>query len=582
MKGFFKSIFGSCLGTLLALVILVCGSLLVISLSQNNKIKKGAILHLDFNHLIPELTDNVSSQQSFQQSNSAAPGLRRIKKLIKHAASDPNIEGILIEPTQTSVSFTKSLEILNSLEEFKTSEKFVYAYSDYYTQSGYLLSSIADSIFLNPNGGVQIKGFGVTVMYFKELMDRLGIQMNIFYAGNFKSGSEPYRLNKMSANNREQTDEYLQHLEQILRETIFTQRGITGEELEEYMAKNEIFSARAALDSKLTDRLTYWDECLESLSKAQNVSTEKLSFVPFTEYHEKVKLKSTKKGDKIAIVFAEGNIFQGSGANGAIYSKDMNRILRKIKNDSEVKAVVLRVNSPGGDGHASDNIHREISRISVDGIPVVTSMGTYAASGGYYIAAPSDYIFAEPSTLTGSIGVYAMLPEFDELLENKIGLHFDSVKTSPNAISFDPFFGISENEKTQLEKSTQAVYKRFLEVVSSGRNMKIDEVKAVADGKIWSADDALAHGLIDEIGSLENAISKAAELAGIETYQLAEFPTIEKSFIEGIASQVLSETASDPLTKIFFEEKNRLGYILEFAQAKSPLTRLPIYVNYSF
>jgi protease-4 len=359
---------------------------------------------------------------------------------------------------------------------------------------------------LNPNGTIDFRGYGAMIPFFKDLLDKVGIKFDIYYAGQFKSATEPFRLDKMSDQNRKQTREYLEDLYQIHLADIASSRNIPIDQIRKIASEYLIQSPQDAVTYKLADTLGYVDDLYKLLQEGPKGSdADKPSIVTINRYFETPGVKPVVTGatDRIAVVYAEGEIVDGEGKYGQTGSAKYTRILRKIREDDKVKAVVLRINSPGGSSMASDNILHEVDLIKSTGKPVVVSMGDYAASGGYYIACHADSIFAQANTITGSIGVFFMVPNASELLNEKLGVNIDTVKTAKYATAFSPLLPWSSEEGVFAQKQTDMVYDKFLTVVSKGRHQSKDDIHAIAQGRVWSGARAKSNGLVDQIGDLD-------------------------------------------------------------------------------
>ena len=544
MKEFFRGMLGSCLGVLLAmvLVVLIFVGIGAVAASGKGGAKsaENAVLKLDLSMPIPEKTDNV--QTDFGSTASSHLGLRHIMRLINNAANDINVKGIVINANSLQMGQATLLQLRDGLDSFKTSGKFVYAYADSYSQSAYFLSSVADSVFLNPNGDVGLQGYGTVMPYFKRMLDKIGVDFNVFYAGDFKSATEPFRREDMSPENKLQTKEFLNDMISVMKTKISDSRKIDENKLDEIMSDLKGRNGKLALDNKLVDGLAYWDQFEDIVRiKASIDAKDKINYLSLDEYNLLAEL--TEKGsykNKIAVVYAEGDVLYDTPQKGTIDNKRYLKILDKIKRDDKIKAVVLRVNSGGGSALTSDIIWREIENIKAKGIPVIASFGDYAASGGYYIAAGADTIVASPNTLTGSIGVFSMLPNVKKLMNDKLGILFDSVRTHDLSVNLSTVYALSEKEKLYLTESTNDIYKQFLDRVAKGRNMPVDSVHKYAQGRVWTGSKAKEIGLVDEIGFLNDAIAIAAKKAKLDSnYKIVEYPQIQKTFFEKMVEGIM-------------------------------------------
>jgi protease-4 len=534
MPQFLKYLLASCLGTTLALGLLLFlgfGALVGLagSASEDKKVQlsSNSILELKLDAVIPEKTNNTE-MSPFDLESQYILGVTDIVKMIQLAKEDSDIKGIYINPSLFLAGKASAATIRAALEDFKTSGKFIIAYANFYSQSGYYIASVADSVLLNPVGGIEFKGYAATITFFKEMLDKLDVQMRIFYAGQFKSATEPFRLDKISDQNRLQTRVYLNALYDIFIDDISRTRSIPAAELRAIADRLDGFSAEGALKSRLVDRLVHEDEVLEMMkSKIGLESKEKLRKISLTDYYL-AKDKGQEKGsgkDKIAVVYAEGSITDGkSSVAGGITDGQYVKILRKLRNDDHIKAIVLRINSPGGSVMASENIYREVLLCKQAGKPVVVSMGDVAASGGYYIACQADSIFAEPGTITGSIGVFGLIPILQKTMKENVGITVDTVKTGRHSAFGSPLLDFSPEESQMIQARIEATYEDFLGKVAVGRHKTRDQVDSIAQGRVWPGGMAKQIGLVDEIGGLDRAIQSASRLAQLEKYKIKEYP----------------------------------------------------------
>ena len=587
MRNFFKIFTASCLGTLGALLLLVLILTFIGIWSSSSKfdVENKSIIKIEFKGPIPEMTDNISGSSSIFSQQDRALGLRAIKKLIRKASTDKNIAGIVINGGSSDIPPATALSVRNSLKEFRTEGKFVYAYDEYYSQLGYFLSSTADSIFLNPNGAIEFKGFAVAIPHFKEVMDKVGVEMNVFYAGDFKSATEPYRRMDMSEQNKLQTRSYLHSISDSYLQEISDSRNIDTDQLYTLMDELKIQNGEDAVTYGLADNLLYKSEFLDFVKDKLGFDDRKdIPFISLEQYEASFDVDDYESDNKIALIYAEGEIIFEDQAKGAISENRYEKICDQILEDDNIKAVVLRVNSPGGSSLTSDIIWHRIEELKAQDKFVMASYGDYAASGGYYISCGADSIIAQKNTLTGSIGVYSMFPNVKKLVVEKIGIHFDTVKTASHAIVGSPFFDLSNSEKEVFQNSTDEIYDNFLTRVSDGRNMSKEEVHKIAQGRIWSGTQAKENGLIDGIGNLNDAIAIAAERVGIENYQVVEYPEIEKDFYESLLRSIPSGVYSKliPPTHDLLSAgmKEKLELLNKWSSTNEPLARLPLTFEY--
>lgn len=592
MKSFFPTFFASCLGVFAAFVIffIIMISIGISGMNSESKLSSNSVLKLKLEDFIPEKTDNVSQSSTLFGNAESAKGQRTILKLIENATTDDKIKGILIENNFLSIGQASVLSLMEGLEKFKASGKFVYSYGHFHSQSSYLLSSVADSMFLNPQGGIDLRGYGTSIPFFKNMLDKIGVEMSVFYAGNFKSATEPYRLTEMSEYNKLQTRTFLVDMKNIMVEHLTKNRkNLSAEKIETIMAGYEGRTAKKALQNGLVDALFYKDEMDDFLRKKLNLEAgKKIKFVSLSKYSASVgDLWKGSGKDKIAIVYAEGEIIYGSDDFGVISEKKYVDMLAKIRADKDIKAVVLRVNSPGGNAFSSDLIWRELEKIKEAGKPLIASFGDYAASGGYYIAAGADKIIAQPNTLTGSIGVFMMMPNATKLLNEKIGVNFDTIKTHEFATGFSPVHNLSEREKALLQESTLEIYDLFIDRVSKGRKLSIDSTKSIAQGRVWTGRKAQEIGLVDELGNLEKALGVAAEKAGISSYKTVEYPIVEEDFTTMILKEIQKGGKKDENIQNMFSTKEERALYQQYQdfkaimRCKDPQTRLPFIFNFN-
>lgn len=546
MGQFFKFVFASCLGLVLAgILLMVIGGAAIGSLiskeSQSVSVKPNSVLELKLNTPIPERTNNIPRDfSSFDIENIL--GVHDIVDAIEGAKEDDNIKGIFLNMNGASGGqATKSL-IRDALSDFKDSGKFIYAYSKAYSQGDYYLASVADKVYLNPVGGMDFRGFGAQLMFVKNMLDELGIKMQVFYAGKFKGATEIFRRTDLSEENRLQIRQYIDGLYEVYLDDISRSRKISVPELKNIADEFLVRSPEDALSYKMVDVLGYYDE-VESAIKERIGSDEddKLKKISLSDYAKTVTSKSDfSVKDRIAVVYAEGGIDVGEGDPGTIGDEKYMKILRKIRRDDKIKAMVLRVNSGGGSALASDNIWREIQLIKEAGKSVVVSMGNVAASGGYYIACDADKIYAQDNTITGSIGVFATIPSTQNFMNEKLGITFDTVSTGEFSNSLSLVYDVKEKEGQIIQESVEEIYETFLKRVSEGRGMTRDAVHEIAQGRVWTGLKAKEIGLVDEIGGLDEAITAAQELAGLEKYRMKEYPLI-KDPMEQIIEDIMGK-----------------------------------------
>ena len=578
MKQFFKFIFASCLGTILAMSLLFL-IIFMASMASTPKTElptKG-ILQLKLDGITPELTDNVERGQ-FDFESTTTVGINDIVRLIRNAKDDSNIKGILLSTQSPNIAPATAYYISQVLEEFKNdSDKFVEAYGNYFTQSGYIMASSADTIRLNPNGLIDMRGYGTTIPYFKGFSEKWGIDFDVYHAGKYKSAIEPFYLNKSSAANREQTQEYLGDYQDQLAQVIAERRGLSEARAEQIIIEGLAKNAQSALDLGLVDRLDLYETFEESLQERLDV--KKVSLVNMSEYLLANPKRTASNPNRIAVIYAEGEVAGGGEKRGDINMSVYEEVFEKLEKNDKVKAIVLRVNSPGGSAFTSDVFLNRIKDLQAQGKIVVASFGDYAASGGYYIAASADHIITEPTTLTGSIGVFSMMPNMNEFFDKELGIYWDTIGTGEHTFLYSTMINRSPQDNALLMSETERVYAQFRKVVADGRNMSIEAVHEVAQGRVWSGVDAMKTGLVDQIGNIDDAIKKAGELAEIESYKVMRYPVIEKTFweqmLDGLAETTNAKFMKTP--KIESVISNELLDILSEVESacQEPQARLP-------
>jgi len=557
MNQFFKFLFASCLGTALALGLLLFlgigwAASMAGSASKKEKVKIGAntVLELDLKKSIPEKTNNLP-MDPFDFNQKDVLGLSDMVSAIQHAKEDPDIKGIYLNAPIVMIGKASSATLRNALADFRSSGKFIVSYANYYTQGAYYIASVADSVMMSPQGVVDFRGYSSTITYFKGMLDKLDVQMRIFYCGKYKSATEPFRADKMSAENRLQIREYITPLYDIFIKDVANSRNISETELRQIAERYDGFSAEKAKQTRLIDRFAYEDEVFAMIKTRIGLSEkEKLNRVSLEEYFEaRGKKTNFSVKDKIAVVYAEGEIHDGDeGDPGTILDGKYVKMLRKIRKDPSIKAIVLRVNSPGGSSLASDNILRELDLCRQAGKPVVVSMGDVAASGGYYIACHADSIFAEPATITGSIGVFGMIPILEKTMRNKLGITFDTVRTQKFSAFGSTVYDFSPEESQLIQNRVDWIYQDFIGKVATGRHRTPEQINEIAQGRVWSAAKAKEIGLVDDLGGLDRALAAAAKLANLEKYRTTEYPQT-KTGLEQFLDQIMNKKERDDSVK---------------------------------
>ena len=538
MKSFFKIFLASFVAlvvfSILGTMIFIFGISALVS-PEKPTISKSSVLVLDLSRQYHEQATEDPLAFIQNKAMSKTPGVYDIVRMLDHAKGDSSIKGLYIKASTNPNGFGTSEELRVAVTNFKQSGKFVIAYGETMDQRSYYVASAAQRIYCHPNGGLDWRGFSINLTFFKGLIDKLEIEPQIFYAGKYKSATEPFRVSKMTEPNRVQTTDLLNDIYSNFLIKTAEARNLDTAQLHQLAIEGEIQTANDAVHAKLIDGTKYDDEVKsEILQKLQLKPDDEIKFVSLDDYDKARDYKSSK-GDKIALLYAEGDIVDGkSQADRTIASENYISLIRKIRLDKDVKAVVFRVNSGGGSALASDGIWREIILLKKVK-PVVVSMGDYAASGGYYISCAADSIFAEPGTLTGSIGVFGILPNFGKFFNDKLGITFDGVKTAPYADMGNISRAMTEPEKRMMQASIDTIYNVFKSRVAAGRNLDMAFVDSIAQGHVYTGQRAIDKKLVDRIGYLQDAVQAAASMAKTTEYRLKEYPE-KKTLLQQLLS----------------------------------------------
>lgn len=541
MKSFLKYT----LASLLALVLFVVVSTIIslVSLAgmmatdgMTASVKENTVLRINLGGVLGEQSQDMPFASLLGGKQESVPGLQTLTEAIKRAKANKKVKGIYLENAVLSGTPATVQELREALVEFKKSGKFIIAYSDNYSQSGYYISSVADKIMLNPEGMIDWHGLASELMFFKDALAKVGVKMQVFKVGTFKSAVEPFTSTEMSEANREQVTSYLNGIWQQMLADVSTSRNISIDKLntmaDEYVG---LQPASYTVDANLADTLTYMDGVKAYLKGKMGLDEDKsLTFISPQEMAMAEVPEYKEEEDEIAIYYAVGDIVQSangmsSGNSPQIVGEKVIDDLRALREDDDVKAVVLRVNSGGGSAYASEQIWREVELLKAEK-PVVVSMGGMAASGGYYISSGANKIFAEPTTLTGSIGIFGMIPEASELVTQKIGVKFDVVKTNALSDMGSMSRPMNEEEGALMQAMVERGYETFTGRVAMGRKMPIEKVKEIAEGRVWTGKQAKDLGLVDQLGNLEAAIKAAAKLAKVEKYNTTNYPAPQPWF----------------------------------------------------
>lgn len=573
MKSFFKYVLATITGLIVTFFLLIIigiaitASLINSATSEKSVVvAENSILHIQLDHTVTERTvPNPFEDMDIPGfSTSKSLGLDDILGRIDHAKSDDKINGILLDLSYVAADFATMQEIRDALVDFKESGKFIMAYSDVYSQKAYYLASTADSVFVNPEGMIDFRGLSSEIAFVKGTLDKLGIEMQIVKVGTYKSAVEPLIQDKMSAANQEQVQSYLNSIYNHFLGEISKGRNIPADSLHVIADNYLVHNADDAVQYGLADAKIYKDQLLSLLKDKLGIDQKKdINTVTLAKYKPEISKKGSYTRERIAILYATGEIVTGEGADGQIGSDKISRELRKLRNDDKVKAVVFRVNSPGGSALASDIIWREVELLRQEK-PIIVSMGDVAASGGYYIAAAADSIFAQPNTLTGSIGVFGTIPNLNKLWKDKLGVTFDGVKTAKFADfmsgSFNRAMTAEEEHIMQLE--VNRIYNTFMNRVADGRGLDVAQVDSIGQGRVWTGAQAIDIGLVDRLGDIEDAIQAAANKAGIEDYTIVKYPAVKQPL------EMFFGTSTDKI-RTWFGQREFGAYYTHYEQIKA-------------
>jgi len=581
---------GNVLATIIGLFLfsMMCffGLLLIVALagsgSETVSVKDNSVIELDLSKVTADYGGkSVYKDLDYFEENH--DGLSDVIRAIEAAQTDSNIKGISILNDNSQLGMAQSKALRDALEDFKMSGKFVYAYANYYTQKEYYLNSVADAVYLNPIGEMDFKGLSSEILFFKDLQEKSGIKIEVIRHGKYKSAVEPFLENKMSDANREQISALLHSVWNSTVADISKSRNVSVERLNQIADGLLARTPEMAKAEKLVDKIEYEDVYHNDIRKMLKVGKdETYNKISILDYAETVAATATDylATNKIAIIYAQGEIESGEGDANTIGEGSMRRSLEEARKDDAVKAIVLRIDSPGGNALTSDLIWREIE-LTKKVKPVVVSMGNLAASGGYYIACNGNRIFAEANTITGSIGVFGMLPNFSTLA-TKIGINTEQVSTHPNAAGYSVFKPINENFRNFTQESVEHIYTTFVGRVAAGRKMKFAAVDSIAQGRVWSGTEALKIGLVDEIGGMDAAVAYAAKLAKIKEYTTQDFPEYEKNFKDFLANLGLpfAKTKEDFIREEVGEENYKMiEQIRKVSAQKGVRASLPFEIN---
>ncbi len=582
MKQFFKFMFASILGViigsflLLFILIGIVSALTSGASKQEFTLNEKSVFELDINYSIPERTLNnpFEGLNLGGFSNPKSIGLQDILSSIDKASENENVKGILLKAEVSQNSYATLEEIRNALIKFKKSGKFIYAYGEYMDEHAYYVASISDKIFLNPAGELLLNGFSQQVVYLKGMFEKIGVEPQLIRHGKYKSAGEPFIADKMSNENRQQIEAYMGNLYSHFVVQIAKSRKINETDFRNLVNELKVRNATDAVNLKVIDGLKYRDE-VEALIKTKLDLEEKtkISFVNLGKMN-KVKGNTSISDNKIAVVYCVGDIMSGSGDDETIGSDRIAETIKKVREDDTYKALVLRINSPGGSALASDVIWREIT-LCKKVKPVIVSMGAVAASGGYYIAAPADLIVAEPNTITGSIGVFGMLINAKELLNNKLGVKIETVKFGEFSDLGSPDRPLTAAERQVVQNAIDRVYADFVKRVAQGRKLTEAQVDSIAQGRVWSGIEAKQIGLVDEFGGLDRAIEIAVKKAKLSEHRVVSLPELKDPLEE------VFKTMSGEASAYFMKQELGSNY-QHYLEAKKALQYQGIQVRMPF
>ena len=557
---FFRKVLASCLGTTLAIILITFLGFFLLgiiasSFGNNDKVTvtSNSVLKINLEDAVKDYVPTTDDPFSklFEEDNFQ---LSEVINAIENAKYDDNIRGISIEGGFINAGISQTQAIRNKLVEFKETGKFIASYADFYTQKNYYLSSVADSIYVTPYGMVDFRGLSSERLFYKDFQEKYGVKMEVIRHGKYKSAVEGYLDNKMSDANREQISSFLNSIWSEFADDIAISRNMSVEELNVLADELQGRNSEIAVASNLLDGAIYQDQYNDVIEELAGNDFKEVDIADYISTG-KGRIKSTSS-NKIAILYAQGNILYGKGDETYIGQETMIYAIRKIRDDNRVKAVVLRVNSPGGVALTGDLIWRELELLKQEKTLVV-SMGNYAASGGYYIACNADKIFAEPTTITGSIGVFGTIPNFSGLVNN-IGINAEQVSTNKNSIGYTPYEPMTQDFYDVTKEGVERVYTTFLDRVAEGRNMTYDQVDAIAQGRVWTGKEALEIGLVDELGSLDDAITAAAELAELDSYKTSNYPRYKKDFEDSFKGFPFMSIKENMMEKEMGEENYKI------------------------
>jgi protease-4 len=554
---FFKTFLASCLGTLITLIVLfvlMIGILMGLGGEQEVTVKDNSVLLLSLDAQITEQEIDNPFEGMFGNSVPNI-GLLQLKQTIKNAKTDPKISGIYLDVTYPMTGFSTVEEIRQSLLEFRAEGKWVVAYAEAMSEQAYYLASAADKVYLNPEGELEFNGLEIEMTFFKRMFEKLEIKPEIFRVGEFKSAVEPFMLEKMSPENRLQLTEMVNSIYDHVLTRISESRNIPTEKLAEISDGMLARSAKLTVEYGLVDSLLYYDQVLDELRGRLSLKeSAKVNFIKYKRYKKTLNIPFSSDGNEVAVIVADGTIMPGGADEGVIGSDTFTEEIRKARENKKVKAIVIRVNSPGGSFQASDAMWREVT-LAAESKPVIASMSDYAASGGYYLAMGCDTIVAQPHTITGSIGIFSILFDASGLMENKLGITTDQVKTGEYGEMITISRPLTEAEKNVWQRRTEEIYETFTGKAAAGRNMPIADLKKIASGRVWTGEQAKTNGLVDVLGGYDDAIRIAAEKAGIsDNYKVKLYPRVKtfyQQLVEGFEENAKTNALKEEMGQYY-------------------------------
>ncbi|GAL84225.1 protease IV [Sporocytophaga myxococcoides] len=576
MKQFFKIVFGTVIGIFLFLII--CFGLILLASGKKEELKENTVLKLELNKRIVEReTDNFLSQLNLPFGDTEGSiGLLELKKAIKNAKADSRIKGIVLKTSSVEAGYASLEEIRRALLDFKSTGKFLIAYGDSYSEGAYFLASVADKIYLPEEGGLELNGLEVEILFFKKLLDKLEIKPELFKVGEYKSASEPFIRENMSDENRKQLTELLDSFYKVYISDVAKSRKIEDAKLKEISDSMKVRKAQDALQYNLITDVGYFSEAEDFIRKKLLIqSKEKINYIGYNHYLYDIREDEEEKtsSNKIAVIYANGSIEDGQGTNNTIGGESLAREIRKAREDDKIKAIVLRVNSPGGSALASDIIWNEVQLCKK---PIIASMGDMAASGGYYISMACDTILAEPSTITGSIGVFGLFFQGEKFLNEKIGITTDRVKTGQYSDIGSFTRPVSSSERQIIQSEVDRIYDSFTQKAAKGRKISVDKLREVAKGRVWSGTQAKELKLVDMFGGLDDAVDIAAEKAKLgKDYKIVYLPEIKTTLLKELLLQMGDEDEAALLKSEFGSLYPYLKKLKEVKSYEGIQARLP-------